>query len=132
LDIKRDPANPRVLLYHYDPNFGEIRTLQINNIIISDDLPECFETKSKNTCVISVPKDYLTSELIISAQNIWDETAKVTILGIDDHVINPPNRKAESVIFEGIFAQWIAVLLGSSLIILIGFVVYRKYKERNQ
>ena len=133
LDIKRDPANPRVLLYNYDPNFGQIKSLQINDITIgSDDLPECFKTRSENTCVISVPQEYLADEVIISAQNIWNGTAKVTLSEVDEYIINPPSRKAESLLFEGVFAQWIAVLLGLSLIILVGFVAYRKYTEKNQ
>ena len=42
MDIKRDPANPRVLLYIYDENFGKINSLQIHDIIITEeDLPEC-------------------------------------------------------------------------------------------
>ena len=133
LDIKRDPANPRVLLYNYDPNFGQIKSLQINDITIgSDDLPECFKTRSENTCVIPVPQEYLADEVIISAQNIWNGTAKVTLSEVDEYIINPPSRKAESLLFEGVFAQWIAVLLGLSLIILVGFVAYRKYTEKNQ
>ncbi len=133
LDMKRDPANPKVLLYDYDPNFGEIKSLQINDITTdSGDLPECFKTKSNNTCVIPVPQEYLADELTISAQNIWDGTAKTTLPKIDEHIINPPNRKAESLLFEGVFAQWIAVLLGLSLIMLVGFVAYRKYIEKNR
>lgn len=133
LDIKRDPANPRVLLYNYDPNFGTIESLKINDVVIvGDDLPECFKTRSESTCVITVPQDYLADELVISAQNIWDGTAKVTLSKVDEYIINPPNRKAESLLFEGVFAQWITVLLGLSLIILVGFVAYRKYRERNQ
>ena len=133
LDMKRDPANPKVLLYDYDRNFGEIKSLQINDITIdSAGLPECFKTKSDSICVIPVPQEYLADELIISAQNIWDGTSKVTISEVDEHIINPPSRKAESLLFEGVFAQWIAVLLGLSLIILVGFVAYRKYTEENQ
>jgi hypothetical protein len=79
-----------------------------------------------------VPQEYLADELIISVQNIWDGTAKVTLSEVDEYIINPPNRKAESLLFEGVFAQWIAVLLGLSLIILVGFVAYRKYTEKNQ
>ena len=132
LDAKRDSANPKVLLYNYDPNFGEIKSLQINDITIdSGGLPECFKTKSDSTCVIPVPQEYLADELIISAQNIWDGSAKVTLPEVDEHIINPPSRKAESLLFEGVFAQWIAVLLGLSLIMLIGFVSYRKYTEKN-
>ena len=133
LDAKRDPANPKVLLYSYDPNFGDIKSLQINDITIdSAGLPECFKTKSDSTCVIPVPQEYLADELVISAKNIWDGTAKVTLPEVDEHIINPPSRKAESLLFEGVFAQWIAVLLGLSLIMLVGFVAYRKYAEKNQ
>ncbi|MCA9827384.1 MAG: hypothetical protein KC444_03195 [Nitrosopumilus sp.] len=70
--------------------------------------------------------------MIISAQNIWDGIAKVTLPKVDEHTINLPNRKAESLLFEGVFAQWIAVLLGLSLIVLIGYVVYKKYWKRNE
>ena len=133
LDMKRDPANPKVLLYNYDPNFGEIKSLQINDITIESDdgLPECFKTKSDSTCVIPVPQEYPAGELTISAQNIWEGIAKVTLSEVDEHIINPPSRKAESLLFEGVFAQWIAVLLGLSLIMLIGFIAYRKYAEKN-
>ena len=129
LNMKRDSANTRVLLYSYDPNFGEIRSLNINDVEYSDDiLPECFKTTSENTCVIPVPQEYLTDELNISAKNIWDGAAKTIVPTIDN--INSPNRKAESLLFDGMFAQWIVVLLGLSLIVLIGFVTYRRYQER--
>ncbi|MGI9566334.1 MAG: hypothetical protein ACR2LL_04890 [Nitrosopumilus sp.] len=59
LDIKRDEANPRVLLYTYDDNFGKINSLQINDVIITeDDLLECFKINSPNTCVIEIPQEY--------------------------------------------------------------------------
>jgi hypothetical protein len=133
LDIKRDAVNPRVLLYRHDPNFGQITSLKINDIVISgDDLPECFKTASIDTCVIPVPQKYQIDELIISAKNIWNGTAENIIPAINKDIFNPPNRKAESLIFEGIFAEWITVLLGLSLIILITVIVYRKYRKRNQ
>ena len=47
-------ANPRVLLYGYDDNFGEIKTLQINDVIITEDnLPECFKNSSPSICATS-------------------------------------------------------------------------------
>ena len=133
LDIKRDTANPRVLLYNYDPNFGQIKSLQINDtVIVGDNLPECFKTKSSGICVIPIPQEYLADKLVISAQNIWDGTAKTTLPKVDEHIINPPSRKAESLLFEGVFVQWIAVLLGLALIMLVGFIAYRKYTEKNR
>ena len=101
-------------------------------MVFSDgDLPECFRAESNNDlCVISVPLDYHAAELIISAENIWEGTAKVVLPAADDIVLNTPPRNAESLLFEGIFAQWIAVLLGLSLILLIGLVAYRKYKDQ--
>jgi hypothetical protein len=133
LDIKRDSANPRVLLYNYDSNFGAIEFLQINDIVITgDELSECLKTRSESACVISVPQDYLADELVISSQNIWGGTAKIILPKVDEHIINPPNRKAESLLFEGVFAQWIAVFLGLSLIVLIGYLAYKKYLKRNE
>ncbi len=134
LDMKRDPANPRVLLYAFDPNFGEIESLKINDKIFSGStLSECFKTKSNdddNICFMPVPSDYLDDELNISAENIWGGIAKTTLPELDDVKISPPQRKAESLLFQGVFAQWIAVLLGLSLILLIGFIVYRKYRDQ--
>ena len=57
LDIKRDEENPRVLLYSYDENFGKIKTLQINDVII-EDLPECFKNRSPSTCAIQIPEEF--------------------------------------------------------------------------
>jgi hypothetical protein len=133
LNVKRDDANPRVLLYQYDPNFGQIKSLKINDVEFSGkDLPECLKITSSDTCVISVPQEYLTSELIISGKNIWNGTAKNTIAAINDaSMLNPPQIKVESLIFERIFAQRIVVFLGLSLILLIGFVVYRKSRQNS-
>ena len=117
-------------MYNHDPNFGIINSLKINDITISyDDLPECFKIISRDTCVISVPQEYHIGELKISGKNIWSGTTKTTLPEIDETMIDPPNRKVESLLSEGLFAEWIAVLLGLSLIILIGYVVYRKYRE---
>ena len=103
LDIKRDPANPRVLLYQYDENFGKIESLKINDITITEDnLPECFKISSPNTCVISVPQEYQLDELDIIAANIWSGKTSVTLPEIDEVTLNPQPPDAEHLIFEGV------------------------------
>ncbi len=111
LDIKRDEANPRVLLYQYDDNFGEIESLKINDVTISDeDLLECFNIKSLNTCVVSVPQKHQLDELNITATNIWNGKASATLPEIDENILNPKPPDAEHLIFDGILESWIVIL----------------------
>ena len=131
LDIKRDPANPRVLLYQYDDNFGEIESLKINDITITENnLPECFKIKSPNTCVISVPQEYQLDELNIVATNIWSGKASVTLPEIDETQLNPQPPNPQHLIFDGVLESWIVIVLIFLLMVLAIFWIIRKYQEQ--
>ncbi len=127
LNIKRDPANPRVLLYQYDENFEKIKSLQINDIIITDDnLPECFKIKSPNTCVISVPQEYQLDEINIIATNIWSGTAITTLSEIDETQLNPSPPNPITSIFDLVLYEWIVILL---VLVFTGWLVYKIFKR---
>ena len=131
LNIKRDPANPRVLLYQYDENFGEIESLKINDITIeSKDLSECFKIKSPNTCVVSVPQEYQLDELNIVATNMWSGKASTTLPEIDETQLNPQPPDPEHLIFDGILEPWIIIVLVFLLMVLVIFWIIRKYQEQ--
>ena len=130
LNIKRDPANPRVLLYQYDDNFGKIESLKINDVTITEDnLPECFKIKSPNTCVISVPQEYPLDELNIVATNIWNGKASATLSEIDETQLNPQPPDPQHLIFHGMLESWIVIILVFLLMILAIFWIVRKYQE---
>ena len=132
LDIKRDTANPRVLLYGYDDNFGEIKTLQINDVIIAEeDLPECFKTNSPSTCTISVPEEYQLDELNIVANNIWDGIASAVLSPIDEVILNPPSPNPVNLIFDGVLESWIILALVFALMTLVIFWIIKRYNETN-
>ena len=133
LDIKRDPANPRVLLYQYDDNFGEIRSLKINDITITkDNLPECFKIKSPNTCVISVPQEHQLDELDIVATNVWNGKASAALPEIDETQLNPQSPDPQHLIFDGVLEPWIVIVLVFMLMILVIFWIIKRFKERDE
>ncbi len=132
LDIKRDPANPRVLLYQYDDNFGKIKSLKINDVTITEDnLPKCFKIKSPNTCVISVPQEHQLDELNIVAINIWNGKASTILPEIDETQLNPQPPDAEHLIFDGVLESWIVIVLVFLLMVLVIFWIIRKYQQDN-
>ncbi|WP_316506276.1 hypothetical protein [Nitrosopumilus sp.] len=132
LDIKRDEANPRVLLYSYDDNFGEINTLQINDVIIAEeDLPECFKTNSPSICAIAVPEEYQLSELNITATNMWKGTATTILPEIEEIVLNPQPPDPKRLISDGMLEPWIILVLVFALMILAIFWIIKRYNEQS-
>ncbi len=132
LDIKRDDANPRVLLYSYDENFGKVTSLQINDVIIlEEDLPECFKNNSPSICAIPVPEEYQLDELNIIATNIWNGKTSAILPEIDQIVLNPQPPDPEHLIFDGVLEPWILLVLVFTLMILAIFWIIRKYHEQN-
>ena len=130
LDIKRDTANPRVLLYQFDKIFGKITSLQINEIIIAEeDLPECFKTNSPSTCAIIVSEEYQLDELNIVATNIWSGKASIVLPEIDEVTLNPPSPDPEHLIFDRMLESWIIIVLVFTLMLLVIFWIIRKYQE---
>ena len=131
LDIKRDPANPRVLLHSYDENFGKINSLQINDVIIpEEDLPECFKNSSPSTCAIPVPEEYQLDELDVIATNIWNGKASTVLTEIDEVMLNPVLPDPEHLIFDGVLEPWIILVLVFALIILAIFWIIKRYQEQ--
>lgn len=132
LDIKRDEANPRVLLYSYDENFGKVTSLQINDVIIlEENLPECFKNSSPSICAIPVPEEYQLDELNIIATNIWNGKTSAILPEIDQIVLNPQPPDPEHLIFDGVLEPWILLVLVFTLMILAIFWIIRKYHEQN-
>ena len=128
LDIKRDMVNPRVLMYTHDDNFGEIKTLQINDVVITEDnLLECFKNNSPSICVVPVPEEYQLDELDVVAINIWNGKASTTLPEIDKVALNPQPPDLEHLIFHGILESWIIMILVFALMILIIFWIIKKY-----
>ena len=133
LNIKRDSANPRVLLYQYDDNFGEIESLKINDITINgEDLPECFKIKSPNTCVVSVPQEYQLDELSIVATNMWSGKASATLPEIDEVTLNPQPPDPQHLIFDGVLESRIVIVLVFLLMVLVVFWIIKRFKERDE
>ena len=131
LDIKRDEANPRVLLYIYDENFGKIHSLQINDVIIPDeDLPECFKNSSPNTCAIPVPEEYQLDELDVIATNIWNGKSSTVLTEIDEVTLNPMSPDPEHLIFDGVLESWIILVLVFALMMLAIFWIIKRYQEQ--
>ena len=133
LDIKRDEANPRVLLYSYDKNFGKINSLQINDVIIvEEDLSECFKIESTSTCVIEVPQEYQLTELHVVATNIWNGTASTILPVIDETTLNPTLPDPKHLIFDGVLEPWVTLVFVFTLMILVIFWIIKKYKEQKE
>ena len=131
LDIKRDPANPRVLLYNYNENFGKVTSLQINDVVITEeDLPECFKNNSPSTCAIAVPEEYQLDELDVIATNIWNGKSSTVLPEIDEVTLNPSLPDSEHLIFEGVLEPWIILILVFALMILVIFWIIKRYNEQ--
>ena len=124
LDITRDPANPRVLIYKYDENFGTVQSLEINGILFTEDdnLPSCFKVKSIATCTISIPESEYLKELDIIATNIWSGTAVATMPEIDETQLNPSSPNPITSIFDLVLYEWIVILL---VLMFTGWVLYK-------
>jgi len=132
LNIKRDPANPRVLLYSYDENFGKIKSLKINDIIIiADDLPECFSIESPSICAVKVPQEYQLDELDIIATNDWNGRTHATLPSIDKSMLNPQPPDLEHLIFYGLLESWVILILVFALMILAIYFIVKKYWDKN-
>ena len=133
LDIKRDPANPRVLIYKYDENFGIIETLEINGIVYdsgennSDNvLPSCFKIKSSRTCIVSLPESKYLIQLEITATNIWSGKSVAILQEIDETVLNPSPPNPITSIFDLVLYEWIVMLL---VLMFAGWILYKIYKK---
>ena len=130
LNIKRDPANPRVLLFEYDQNFGKITNLQINDILFAEDnLPECFKIDSPGTCVVSVPQEYQLDELNVVATNMWNGKTSAVLSSINEVTLNPPPPDPEYLIFDGVLEPWIILVLVFALMIIVIFWIIKRYQE---
>lgn len=131
LDIARDAKNPRVLILNHDPNFGSITLLQINNITMTgDDLPECVRVVSANSCIFPVPAEYKTDELDVSAHNIWNGTSSVILPEISATDIEPPTKKADSIVRDpDISSPFLIVLL---FILPIAYWIYKRMNKRKE
>ena len=126
LDIKRDPANPRIMFYKYNEDFGTVESITINGIVISgEDLPSCFGMKSKGICSILVPETEYLAELDITAQNMWGGTS---------HTIQPEIEQLEPVIpvpVEAILGlhvyDWVLVLIVLMIMLVLGYKIFKKF-----
>ncbi|MGI9567547.1 MAG: hypothetical protein ACR2LL_11125 [Nitrosopumilus sp.] len=127
LDIKRDPANPLVLIYNYDENFGIIQTLEINGIVYDNEpdtenvLPSCFGIKSIGTCTLSLSESEYLAELDITATNLWSGIAIATLPEIDPEILNPSPPNPITSIFDLVLYEWIVILL---VLMFTGWVLY--------
>ena len=132
LEIKRDSANPRVLLYSYDENFGKINSLQINDVMIAEeDLSECFKTNSPGTCAIAVPEEYQLDKLDIVATNIWNGKSSAVLTEVDEVTLNPSSPDPERLIFDGMLEPWIILVLVFALMMFVIFWIIKRHNENN-
>ena len=129
LDIKRDPANPRVLFYKYNENFGTITTLSINGIDMAPQLPNCFEVKSAGSCTLLVPESEYLAELDIEAQNMWDGVASVTLPEIEQ--LEPVIPDPLDAIFGLQIYDWVLVLIVLMIMLVLGYKVLKKFLLTN-
>lgn len=127
MDIKKDPANPRVLIYKYDANFGTIETLEINGILFAeDDLPSCFKIKSGGTCTLSLPESEYLAELDITATNVWSGNSVATLPEIDEDILNPSPPNPITSIFDLVLYEWIVILL---VLMFTGWILYKVLRK---
>jgi len=132
LDIKRDPANPRVLIYKYDENFGTIQSLEINGIVYDHEndgekvLPSCFQIKSTGTCILSLSESEYLAELDITATNIWNGASVATLPEIDPVMLNPSPPNPITSIFDLVLYEWIVILL---VLMFTGWILYKIFKK---
>ena len=133
MDIRRDDANPRVLLYTYDENFGTVESMKINDdVTITDsELPECFGIKSARTCALLVPQDHQLSELKIIATNMWGGTATTTLPEIEVTDLNPVPPDPVHFLFDGIIYDWILIVLVLLFVGLLAYLIFKKLREDN-
>jgi len=126
LDIKRDPANPRILFYKYNENFGTVISLSINGIvIIGDALPDCFGVKSTGSCTILVPESQYLAELYIESQNMWGGIASVTLPEITQ--LEPVIPDPLDAIFGLKVYDWILVLIVLMIMLVLGYKVFKRF-----
>ena len=132
LDIKRDPANPRVLIYKYDENFGTIQSLEINGIVYDNEndgekvLPSCFQIKSTGTCILSLSESEYLAELDITATNIWNGASVAILPEIDPVMLNPSPPNPITSIFDLVLYEWIVILL---VLMFTGWILYKIFKK---
>jgi len=129
LDIKRDPANPRILFYKYNESFGTITSLSINGIDMIPQLPNCFSVKSTGSCTILVPESEYLAELDIEAGNMWGGTASVTLPDIDQ--LEPVVPDPLDAIFGLHVYGWILVLIGIMIMLVLTYKVLKKFLLTN-
>ena len=129
LDIKRDPANPRVLFYKYNESFGTITTLSINGIDMTPDLPNCFSVKSGGSCTILVPESEYLAELNIEGTNMWDGIASVALPEIDQ--LEPVIPDPINAIFGLQIYDWILLLIIIMIMAVLIYKVLRKFLLTN-
>jgi len=127
LDLKRDPANPRIMFYKYNENFGTVESLSINGIVITgdDELPSCFGVKSVGICPILVPESEYLAELDITAENMWGGTASVTqpeIEQIEPVIPNP----VEAILGLHVY-DWVLVLIILMVMLVLGYKAFKRF-----
>ncbi len=124
LDIKRDPANPRVLFYKYNESFGTIDSLSINGIDMTPQLSNCFSVKSGGSCTLLVPESEYLAELNIEATNMWGGIASAVLPEIDR--LEPVIPDPLDVIFGLHVYDWILVLI---IILIMAVLIYKVLKK---
>jgi len=126
LDIKRDPANPRILFYKYNENFGTVVSLSINGIVITgDDLPDCFGVKSTGSCTILVPESQYLAELHIKSQNMWGGIASVRLPEITQ--LEPVIPDPLDAIFGLQVYDWVLVLIVLMIMLVLGYKIFQRF-----
>jgi len=129
LDIKRDPANPRILFYKYNESFGTITSLSINGIDMTAELPNCFSVKSTGSCTILIPESELLSELNIEATNMWGGIASASLLEIDQ--LEPVIPDPLDAIFGLHVYDWILILIVLMIMLVLGYKALKKFLLTN-
>jgi len=129
LDIKRDPANPRVLFYKYNESFGTIDSLSINGIDMTPQLPNCFSVKSTGTCTVLVPETEYLAELDIEATNMWGGIASAILPEIEQ--LEPVIPTPLDAIFGLHVYDWVLVLIVILIMTVLIYKVLRKFLLTN-
>ena len=127
LDLKRDPANPRIMFYKYNENFGTVQSLIINGIVMTGDdkLPSCFGVKSVGICPILVPESEYLAELDITAENMWGGTASVTQPEIEHLEPVIPNT-VEAILGLHVY-DWILILIVLMIMLVLGYKIFKRF-----
>jgi len=126
LDLKRDPANPRILFYKYNEDFGTVVSFSINGIVITgDDLPDCFGVKSSGICTILVPDSQYLAELFIESQNMWGGQSSITLPEIVQ--LEPVIPDPLDAIFGLQVYDWVLVLIVLMMMLVLGYKIFQRF-----